>query len=287
VGRRAEGQDFFNLIKETLDQAKSTLSIDLLELNLETFSLEDTKIYFEYLADGWEKPAVAASKTTANTFRRLARDDNRLEVLWRYTGGQPVRLALYADLIVEGQTIPTRLQDTPDEVQKKLPDNLAEGERTQKLAAIQTSIEAEFIHLLFSRTNLRAEILKTLVRAPRGLNTQQLYIALQPGLFGQTMDAEFEREIEQELGTLRQLSIVKVRPEERLGLQDEIYHIYAQIMTGSKQNRADEINARQKMAQRLENWADYQLKQFKIERQRLIDEDESKLAFASRPTRTW
>jgi hypothetical protein len=52
-----------------------------------------------------------------NTITRIAEDEERIKTLWLYTGGQPVRLALYTDLIIEDWIIPERLQDRHQEAE--------------------------------------------------------------------------------------------------------------------------------------------------------------------------
>ena len=70
----------------------------------------------------------------------------------RYTGGQPVRLALYSDMLIEGGVPPQPLQDTWAEAQARVGIHLAGGEvdedtltpeQTQKLAVTRKVIEGD------------------------------------------------------------------------------------------------------------------------------------------------
>lgn len=308
VGRKEEGKEFFDLISDNVTEAcKESRACALEPIQLTAFSLENTIHYFRALAATFEGKDLGAGSfgPKIQALRRLATDTQQIEVLWRYTGGQPVRLALYADLIVEGVTIPERLLDSPEDVQRELPETLSKQEKIRRLEAIQSSVEIEFIHLLFGRVGLRAEILKALVRAPRGLDEKQLYYAIYPDAFDDLPDpdkllkiqeetgvsnkdtkrnekrAQSEPETQQKIGSLRSLSIVKVRPEGRLGLQDEIYKIYALMIEKNEQNLKDEKAARQKLAIRMGDYAQFWLTTLVQQRRKLLDEDESRLMFPS------
>lgn len=192
----------------------------------------------------------------------IAEDKERAEIIWIYTGGQPVRLALYTDLIVEDWTIPTPFQKT-----------LAEARQAQTspqdLERDRQEIEAGFIRLLFGGTHLRSAILQALVRAPRGLDVDQIYyiFTADPGKTVEEWLKQSEKggngstitrtQIEDELKILSDLALVKIRPDGRLGLQDEVYRIYARALAGDERQRKAESEARQKLYRQLADWAEY------------------------------
>ena len=73
---------------------------------------------------------------------------------------------------------------------------------------------------------------------------------------------------------LYSLSIVKTRPDGRIGLQDEVYRIYAERMGEQKQNRTDERDARQLMYRKLLLWAEYRQASLEVERRGYQEDDE-------------
>ncbi|MCZ7670697.1 MAG: hypothetical protein M5U34_27870 [Chloroflexi bacterium] len=52
-------------------------------------------------------------------------------------------------------------------------------------------------------------------------------------------------------------SLVKKKPDGRIGLQDEVYDIFAQYMLRSEDIRQKEIKERQKVYSQLRDWAKY------------------------------
>lgn len=255
AGREEEGAAFFEAIEEVADKNLNTIEIG-------PFSLDDTKTFLTELAKHprlGESDQLQSSDIT-ETIQNIAQNDARVKTLWAYTGGQPVRLSLYVDLIIEAQSIPDRLQDDPEFAER--------AKQEDTLSEIQEEIEASFIRLLFARPSLNGEILKALVRAPRGLDTDQLHYALfskpeqTPHIWLERNREELEaqktnRQILETLDALKNLSIVKIRPDDRIGLQDEIYRIYTHHLNKSQKSRRAEHAARQKLYTKLEDWAHF------------------------------
>jgi hypothetical protein len=255
VGRAEEGNQFFEAVSQAASNQADCELIPLDEIT--SFSLEDTETYFQSLVETDHAGGEAAA-----AIKNIAEDRERLETLWLYTGGQPVRLALYTDLIVEDRTIPERLQESPQQAKKSRAS-------ADELKKAQKEIEAGFIRLLFGYPSMRTEILKALVRTPRGLDVEQLHYCLgskpneapQEWLARSANDpAQGERsgQIAAELNALRNLAIAKIRPGERLGLQDEVYRIYTNALAEEERGRALEQEARQKLYAKLQAWAQHQ-----------------------------
>lgn len=288
-GRKIEGENFFELIREAVQTAhEQGQSCDCEEIELQPFGLEDTYRFFYLQANSWAADALKDPdlETIAATFEHLARDKGQMEVLWLYTKGQPVRLSLYADLLIEGAQIPERLLDTPES---------ARLIKEADLETVQGEIETEFINLLFRDMGPRSEILTALVRAPRGLGPEQLHYALRVAAPDKKMDPSDPPdmlrmgEIERRLEELKRLSIVKVRPDGRIGLQDEIYTIYAKRIAPSTPDQdheqdtdrriKDEQRARARLYRRLLEWARYQRRLHEDDRVKYQVEDERRLVF--------
>ncbi len=268
AGRPEEGAIFFDLLKQAAGAASDRC--ELFVANLGTFDEAETRVYFDTILEDWRSAlAKEEDKVTAVYIHRildlLREDEERLKVLWLYTGGQPIRLALYLDVLVEGQTIPDPLLASWEEAQTAAADS-------QELARVQKEIEAEFVQLLFSaEKDLRARILRSLARATRGLNAMQLHFILdsEPHLRLDDWRPDTQRleEIQTELDDMNRLSIIKSKPGGRIGLQDEMYRIYADCMAANEQDRQMEIISRQAAYRQMRAWADGQ-------RKRLDEEDE-------------
>lgn len=261
-GRLNEGNRFFERISLAATIAGAKVNI----LRPPKFNSEDIHQYLLGLGEICER-LVKENKLPsyiADDINLIAADKDRIEVLRIYTGGLPIRLAIYADLLIEGSTIPDRLKDSPDRAQELI----LGSEDTLRKA--QLEIEESFIELLFSTDSLRAEILKALVRAPLGLDAEQLAIVI----FNNTSpDTLRNYDITKELVTLSNLSIIKLRPNGRYALQDEVYRIYAEHCSEKYPEKyVNECIARRLLYKNLRDYAQRnlteakaQLKTFQIE----------------------
>lgn len=244
-----EGGPYFAELQRVSQQAKQNgFACELIEIPARPFDLKETSDYFTLLLETWKQ----RTDTIANSFQEgvqfLVENPEQLEVLHVYTGGQPIRLALYSDVFVQGDTIPEPLLSPLSEVRQ-----LAQNE--EKLRLARQEIEGELIDLLFQRPTLRSQILQALVRTTRGLNASQLHFYLD-SRDGQDWHEDPNRivEIETELHALQQLSIVKPKPDGRVGLQDEVYRIYAEQMLRTSARKQGEKEARKYLYGRMLEW---------------------------------
>lgn len=273
AGRHEEGEPFFRALKEmAADTDLSPLSI-----YLPPFDEAETETYFLALQED-----VQATENQEMIERLkpiwddLLTNEDRLRVFWLYTGGQPVRLSLYIDLLIEGQMIPEALLDSFAEAQQRTGSN--GHTETDALKTARREIEKEFVDMLFrSGGSQRAQILQLLVRAPRGLTAAQIHFVLDSPPV--TSAANWVRneariiEIEVILARLQRLSIVKQKPGGRIGLQDEVYRIYAERMSDEETARQDEKKARQVLYTQLSDWASQQVEEQERKREAYIRED--------------
>jgi hypothetical protein len=323
AGRGREGELFFTAMEEAIRMAG--VQRDLVEISLETFSEEETRQYFEVLAGDLDKAMqdmvgdeLLRTQRIARNLAEVARsDEERYRVLWLYTEGVPVRLALYAQLIVEGRKIPEPLRQSFAEAAERVGTDDPARE-TPQLRQIQWEIEDDFINLLFSPGDPRTEILQVLVRAPRGLTAEQIHYAMdsQSEQKPDEWHADHQRlnEITKTLLDMTDYYLVKRRapltglskllPKERresatyrLGLQDEIYRIYAEHMAPQadplqeemkkiwsdldevdrqryEENRAYEKEEREILYSKLYDWANHQLTEYRGKRWQYMIEDE-------------
>lgn len=284
VGRKKEGAFFFELMRKAVNQTLKQ-SCALNEIELRPFDREQTRTYLsEWVKANDQQPEMQRATETLKSILESKDSIDEFGALWLYTGGQPVRLSLYSDLIVEGVDIPEPLNDSFAEAVKRVKTN-DPGIITSELAQARQEIEGEFIGLLFARPNLRARILKALVRSPRGLDAQQLHFLLgsqhdqSPQDWLGNGDHKLLEQIQAEITALKRLSIIKVRPNGRLGLQDEIYRIYAQIMAARKADKDDETHARQEHYRKMQAWAGFQFGVKEAEQAALKLEDQRALRF--------
>jgi tetratricopeptide (TPR) repeat protein len=259
AGRGREGQAFFDEIAAVTRQKHGKEAV--VEVYAEPFTVEETCRYFAVLADDLRE-RVEVVPGQSSYYMRLVeslneltnRESDRAKVVRLYTGGVPLRLALYAQLLVEGRTIPLQLQkpwpQVYDEIKTDDPLN-----PTPELELAQWQVEDHFINLLFNprdMTDRRFRILQMLVRTRRGLTAEQLHFVLDNPERKNAKEWEqlFERrrilEIDEQLKQMATLFLVRPRApwwqlwdEEtgpvpgalRYGLQDEIYRIYAEHMS--------------------------------------------------------
>lgn len=275
AGRGEEGETFFESMETAVREAQGQgLPRRRHDIKLGSLTRPETRAYFAELAGDWKERAANGDKAAqriARQFEWIARETNdRADVLWLYTDGVPVRLALYAQLIVEGRDIPDPLKLSFSQALQEA--NLDETkiqngspiEETRKLRKLRWDIEDEFINILFQDpTDRRTRILQTLVRAPRGLNALQLHYILDNEENLSPEEWHDDPRQLQELTTLLQemgdYYLVKRRapweefdvlfsPEEqeaatfRLGLQDEIYRIFAEHMAPHTEPRNPDID---------------------------------------------
>ncbi len=331
AGRGREGKPFFDRVIDTVNKSKR----DLVHIPLKRLSINETRQYLAQLAEDWQE----SNPSLAGHFAAAADPDHdRYKVIGLYTHGVPVRLALYAQVLAEGLTIPDALRDSfvkacakanrrPEEIDLDAEPGPPE-ETTPALRQTQWQIEEEFLNLLFhDPDDRRSLVFRTLVRAPRGLTAEQLHFVLDApeGQDPQAWQAEIRsnqgNHLEKLQGLLDLLKAIatseylaKARaslselgpvldetiPETatfRVGLQDEIYRIYAEH-TGLladpvsaettiirdhlavedraryEQNRADEQAQRKTLYDNLDNFANYQYERCLALKRAYLLEDE-------------
>jgi len=277
AGRGEQGRAFFDALDTAVTKAGS--ACEQIPVSLDSFNLAETEEYFRNLQQDWQSPLHSESDLAADVLpvlEDLLANPDRLRVLWHYTGGQPVRLSLYTDILIEGQQIPEPLLESYDLALSRT------GQDEDALAAARKEIEKVFVDLLFrSGGSEHTQILQMLVRTPRGLSATQLDLLLhsKPEDHAVTwiVDSERVKAIEEELKRIRTLSIVKDKPGKRIGLQDEVYRIYAERMSDEETTRLEEMAARRDLYGRLSEWANARIGRLERERENYIREDLSRI----------
>ncbi len=342
AGRGREGRAFFERIEATVDAAAlEGVNCRLVPVELKPLNMDQTRLYLAQLADDYAQ-AGPEYRAIAESFSWAAdAAGDRYKVISLFTNGVPVRLALYAQVIAEGKRIPAALKMSYREAESRaellseqLQQLLAEGELPKvsppRLRQIQWEVEEEFINLLFrSPTDRRAAVLRALVCAPRGLTAEQLHFVLDApegqgaqGWAELYSDREQRHQLEKLVALIQELAgdyLVKRRASWkelrpilkehvpgsatlRVGLQDEIYRIYAEHMglfadpvseetelirrhaqsteemAGRyRQNWEDEKEVRAALYRKLADYADDQLKFYTAMKGKLLQQDEAAL----------
>lgn len=323
ASQETEGESFFANMRAAVAEAPPALNRRLADISLKRLSIDEVGEFFAQLAKDRQEEGLTSF---AQSLAMVADENNdRHEVLALYTGGLPIRLALYTLVILWGKKIPRLLLESfaeacartrlGDPAAIRTDEELAE-QATPALAEAQWQIEGEFINLIFNRfdpdemdttRDLMSQVLLTLVRAPRGLTAEQVLFCIDslPGQDPATWQADEERlaevvrlleEIEQlDLGRSRApWNVLKELDEDtpkaytfRIGLQDEIYRLYAAHMGGFgvregedpahyRQNRIDEMRARKEQYTRLSAFAGSRYHYYLAEKRRYLRDDEKR-----------
>jgi len=283
AGRRREAKRYFDALK---DKEKQTAgNYRAIPLKLTNFNQEDTRAYLAELAENWSEQAPGSEVTEYLQF--IIEDTDRADVLWLYTGGQPVRLALYIDVLAEGEKEPEALQSSVAEAKASVGWNeTTKTADNEKIEAIQFKIEDEFIKLIFSKADeLRPQILRILAQAHRGLNEHELHYILDAEPVAdiaawEENSARLE-EIRQALAEMRSFSFVKTRPGGSLILQDEMYRIYDEHAANDEETRKDEIQARRALYRHLLTFIEKDIVELVKQKARYLAEDERSLRWES------
>jgi hypothetical protein len=241
------------------DPETTTLRIiELIDIELRNLDEDDTRQLFENLEEDWRKKEKneldpdyrARAKRIADHYQLIHTD--KYQELHKYTSGLPVSLMLYAQIVADSKIFPDLLQLKYDQALEKAPKKAKHQNVDDRAKWVQWQIEDKFIDLIFDNrpAALHSRILRALLRAPRGLTAEQLEFVLYadpnekpdewiPNPKRVVAILEDLKQIEQsylgkrrsswdEFGWLLADSEVPEAATYRIGLQDEIYRIFAQ-----------------------------------------------------------
>lgn len=280
------------------------------DINLTGFTEELTLRFFQQLTDDWQHPqfeipaGISASQVAAH-FELIVRQ-NLYRTIWLFTAGVPLRLALYAQLILDSKDIPDLLRLPFEQAHHYLEDTNQDSVLSfsdQKLEQAQLEIEKKLVDLLFAQPGtIETKILKLLVRFPYGLSARQVLFLLddKAEVDGSWLPNRREfQEMQQLLNRMSHFYLVKSRPtwfesdraddnqaewsEPRYGLQDEIYRYYARQIVADKSGRASEVAERKKQYLKLLYWVDYQYERQRARKRAYLEQDERELERGLRP----
>ena len=204
---------------------KQALGDQLTILDLNCFDLEDTEAYFDAVAEAAQDADLGEP---AERIEGIPKDVR--EVIWRYTEGRPILLALMIDYLVVADELLPRVKEPVEEVRQRT---------KEELERIREEIEADLIRF-WQETGRRADqAVVALAWARKGMDAELLARVAEL----RRKDGKWDAEQAQEwLDGIRDLSFVKIRPaDNRVFLHDEMYdlldrHVLAQ-MTEERRER--------------------------------------------------
>ena len=292
AGREEEGQALWTWLKHWASQPAFQDKVRLEEKTLKPFTLEETRRYLLALQESLPEPEAddPAAQTRYEALRaqlhQLANED--LEAFHQLTQGQPVRLALYADVFTaaDPDTIPWEaLEAEPTEVERRRLERLVRDLFLQRAAPHQDDEDAQ----------MRARLLLYLARSPRGLSLPQLaYLLRHDEDFGLNLawgQAEPEVRVVRLARDLLRLSLVKIQTLPRLGaaprgnaaweeeregtfrlvLQDEILRIFTEQFYTDREE--EEPAKRRWQYEMLRQWAEERAEYYRRMAQTFLEQD--------------
>lgn len=195
IGGRPEPEQ----LREDLQKHVPPLhSLDITGFDQEKYVSE----YLEAVAKQFEdtEPVIAAR------IRGIPEDTRK--VIFRYTSGRPIFLALLIDYLAVTAELVREVKVSVEE---------AEAKSEAEVEQIRNNLEAELMHRLLNKGTLADEIIRYLALARKGLDKSMLAQIAQRD----------ETEISDAVETLKKLSFVKIRPnDEKLFLHDEMYDMF-------------------------------------------------------------
>lgn len=177
---------------------------------LQPFSENETQEYFTKLAQQLDAEGY---EPIANYLKSMQADPDRPQVMYLLTGGNPIRLAMYIDMIANIPQEPDEFQQSLDALRVLNPaelESLRDHINSQLLAYIESGIG-----------HPENAVLGYLFVTRRGLNVTRL-----KHIWGAT-----EQQCQQVLDHLRRLSFIKWR-NRKVFLHDELYTMYARRLVG-------------------------------------------------------
>ncbi len=284
---RPNARPYFDEIMEA--RKKNAASPPCRTISVKFFEEEDTQTYLAQLAADIETDFP--DSYDAARLHAIAKGKGEVDprVLHAYTKGQPIRLSLFIDILLEGYELPGILFDSCEEA----------GQRIAKagLKNLQPLLDAGFVDLIFESTHdVRSDILLALARARYGLSNAQLAWILysKPGAtYTKWKHSKEAANAEDEIDAifthpadtntkyaLNQMSFIKRSVDGRWILQDEVYSIFDDRM-GLPKNLERERKSRNYLYQKIIQFIDGELTGLKAQRKIYLDKDQDSLVFPS------
>jgi tetratricopeptide (TPR) repeat protein len=136
------------------------------------------------------------------------------EVIYYYTGGRPILLALMIDYLLVADALLPRMKEPVEEVRKRSKEELKD---------IQTEVERELVRFWMETGREADQAIRALAWAPKGMDAELLARVLELRKNGR-WDTETAQAW---LDAIRNLSFVKTRPADgRVFLHDEMYTLF-------------------------------------------------------------
>lgn len=207
------------------DDLQQVLGERLRHNELGPFGLEETRQYFKAVAErarglGWEEQADQIQGIP----------DDVQEVIYYYTDGRPIMLALMIDYLLMAEDLPPQVKIPVEEVRRQ---NEEEREKARQ------EVEQALIRFWMETGREAVQAIQALAWAPKGMDAELLTRVTDLRKQG-TWDVE---KAEQWLEAIGQLSFVKTRPADgRVFLHDEMYKLFAtHVLSGASSAERERV----------------------------------------------
>ena len=293
AGRDREGEILWKTLRQTYEKSGKAFQLEF--VNLEAFEPEETRQFLIQVRDALP---TNDHQHLADFLSTILEEEAHWRALHRLSQGQPVRLAMYVDVLATADTVPVPWLQIVERLSHL---EVEEEDAPSILEPFQKQFEKAFLDLLFRREaeqpSLEAQALLALARSPRGLSSCQMHFLL---------DAPEKMKLSEWYPNLRELeeltevyqnllrwTIIKVReapamasgqehngngrcPEKhhrwRLALQDELYRIIAQHLAADENVQIVEAEkqARRRQYAKLRRWAEGKKQQLHQKRRKMF-----------------
>ncbi len=219
------GRPYPERLKDDLQQA---LGDTLQCRELGPFGLEETRKYFDAVAEqarrlGWQEQAEQIQGIP---------DDVR-EVIYYYTSGRPIMLALMIDYLLMADDLPAQVKIPVEEVRNQSPE---------ERASVQQEVERALIRFWMETPREAVQAIQSLAWAPKGMDAELLarVADLRKNQEPQEWDVATA---ERWLKAVGNLSFVKTRPADgRVFLHDEMYKLFeTHVLSGASSGERERI----------------------------------------------
>ncbi len=191
------------------DDLEAALGDRLQAWELGPFGLEETKRYFDAVA---ERAREIGREDLAKQIQGIP-DDLR-EVIYYYTGGRPILLALMIDYLLAAETFLPQVKEPVEE---------ARGRTPEEQEMIRKDVERELVRFWMETGREVDQAIRALAWTPKGMDAELLARVLEL-----KRDGKWDTETAGKwLDAVRDLSFVKTRPADgRVFLHDEMYALF-------------------------------------------------------------
>jgi len=182
----------------------------LIVVELESLDWEGTKAYFDAVVARARELGLDSAAVQIEAIPEDIR-----EVIWRYTAGRPILLALLIDYLLVSDELLPRVKEPLEQVRRR---------SEKELKDIREEVKHELVRFWQESGREADQAINALAWAPKGMDAELLARVAELRRDGGGWDVE---RAQKWLEEIRDLSFIKVRPaDERVFLHDEMYALF-------------------------------------------------------------